>query len=245
MFVFGCVWSSLPCEGFLQLWQAGATLCCGAWASHCGGFSCCGAWALGTWASIVVAHGLSSCGSQALEHRLSSCGAWAYLLCGTWDLPGPGLEPVSPALAGGFSTTMPPGKSPAGVIFWYIASIHKLGRNVFLCNSGKRKEVYNWISPQGHAFCTMERRTLLSISPLDQLPGCHPGACSSSGVQHCLYWRVDDKGHFLALWIVSKGREKPFGQYPSFGSCSHLTVIRRIKVLSSPERGVIANHGKL
>ena len=28
-----------------------------------------------------------------------------------WDLPGPGLEPVSPALAGRFSTTAPPGKS--------------------------------------------------------------------------------------------------------------------------------------
>ena len=26
-----------------------------------------------------------------------------------WDLAGPGLEPVSPALAGGFSTTAPPG----------------------------------------------------------------------------------------------------------------------------------------
>ena len=28
-----------------------------------------------------------------------------------WDLPGPGLEPVSPALTGGFLTTAPPGKS--------------------------------------------------------------------------------------------------------------------------------------
>ena len=28
-----------------------------------------------------------------------------------WDLPGPGLEPVSPALVGGFLTTAPPGKS--------------------------------------------------------------------------------------------------------------------------------------
>ena len=27
-----------------------------------------------------------------------------------WDLPGPGIEPVSPALTGGFSTTEPPGK---------------------------------------------------------------------------------------------------------------------------------------
>ena len=28
-----------------------------------------------------------------------------------WDLPGPGLEPVSPALADGFLTTVPPGKT--------------------------------------------------------------------------------------------------------------------------------------
>ena len=28
-----------------------------------------------------------------------------------WDLPGPGLEPMSPTLAGGFLTTAPPGKS--------------------------------------------------------------------------------------------------------------------------------------
>ena len=27
-----------------------------------------------------------------------------------WDLPGPGIEPVSPALAGGFLSTAPPGK---------------------------------------------------------------------------------------------------------------------------------------
>ena len=30
-----------------------------------------------------------------------------------WDLPGPGLEPVSPASAGGFLTTVPPGKPPS------------------------------------------------------------------------------------------------------------------------------------
>ena len=33
-----------------------------------------------------------------------------------WDLPGPGLESVSPALAGGFLTTAPPGKSPTSFI---------------------------------------------------------------------------------------------------------------------------------
>ena len=50
---------------------------CGARASHCGGFSCCGARALGARASVVVAHGLSSCDLQAVESRLSSCGARA------------------------------------------------------------------------------------------------------------------------------------------------------------------------
>ena len=37
----------------------------------------CGAQALGVRASVVVARGLSSCGSRAPEHRLSSCGTRA------------------------------------------------------------------------------------------------------------------------------------------------------------------------
>ena len=37
-----------------------------------------------------------------------------------WDLPRPGLEPVSPALAGRFSTTVPPGK-PLFVDFLMMA----------------------------------------------------------------------------------------------------------------------------
>ena len=54
--------------------------------------------------------GLSSCISQTLGHRLRSCGARAQLPRGMRDLPGPGVEPVSPALAGGFFTTELPGK---------------------------------------------------------------------------------------------------------------------------------------
>ena len=41
----------------------------------------------------------------------SSCGTRAQPLRGMWDPPRPGLEPASPALAGGLSTTAPPGKS--------------------------------------------------------------------------------------------------------------------------------------
>ena len=29
-----------------------------------------------------------------------------------WNLPGPGIEPMSPVLAGGFFTTKPPGRPP-------------------------------------------------------------------------------------------------------------------------------------
>ena len=53
-------------------------------------------------ASLVAEHRLQT-------RRLSSCGSRAQLLRGMWDLPGPGLEPVSPALAGRFSSTAPPG----------------------------------------------------------------------------------------------------------------------------------------
>ena len=59
--------SSLLHAGFLWLWQIVTTLHCGLWASHCSGFSCRGAQILGTWASIIVAHGLSICSWRALE----------------------------------------------------------------------------------------------------------------------------------------------------------------------------------
>ena len=51
---------------------------------------------------------LRSMGSRHVG--FSSCGTRAQLLHGMWNLPGPGLEPVSPAMAGGFLTTAPPGK---------------------------------------------------------------------------------------------------------------------------------------
>ena len=54
-------------------------------------------------ASLVAKHRLQM-------RKLSSCGSRAQLLCGMWDLPRPGLEPMSPALAGRFPTTVPPGK---------------------------------------------------------------------------------------------------------------------------------------
>ena len=64
---------------------------------------------------ITVRGPLTIAASLLAEHRLqtrrlSNCGSRAQLLRGMWDLPRPGLEPVSPALAGRFSITAPPGK---------------------------------------------------------------------------------------------------------------------------------------
>ena len=55
-----CDGSSLLRVGFLYLWRAGATLCCGTRASHFGGFySLLQSTGCIAWASVTVAHGLS------------------------------------------------------------------------------------------------------------------------------------------------------------------------------------------
>ena len=64
---------------------------------------------------IAVHRPLTIAASLLAEHRLqtrrlSNCGSQAQPLHGMWDPPRPGLEPVSPALAGRLSTTAPPGK---------------------------------------------------------------------------------------------------------------------------------------
>ena len=57
-----------------------------------------------------------------------------------WDLPRPGLEPVSPALAGRFSTTAPPGKPRKSEFFVFLSFVFFLSEvyekfHVFLLNS--------------------------------------------------------------------------------------------------------------
>ena len=83
---------------------------------------------------IAVREPLTIAASLVAEHRLqtrslSNHGSWAQPLHGMWDLPRPGLEPVSPALVGRFSTTAPPGKPPFGV---FIRGV-KFTSSFFFC----------------------------------------------------------------------------------------------------------------
>ena len=67
-------------------------------------------------ASLVAEHRLQT-------RRLSNCGSRAQLLRGMRDLPRPGLEPVSPALAGRFLTAAPRGKPPLATIIQHSFGI--------------------------------------------------------------------------------------------------------------------------
>ena len=110
--LFDCAGLLLLHAGFLQLQRVGAIL--QLWYT---GFS---------WQRFLLLQstgsrrtGFSSCGVWAQQQQLMGSRAWvhsrgtqAQLLCGTWNLPGLGIEPMSPALAGGFLITAPPGKSP-------------------------------------------------------------------------------------------------------------------------------------
>ena len=102
-FIFVCVRPSLMHEGFVYLQQEWGYHSLWYQASHCGGFSCrsqalrsthFSSWC--TWTQELQLPGLQSAGS--------------VMMC-MWNLPWPGIEPVSPALAAGFLSTVPPGKS--------------------------------------------------------------------------------------------------------------------------------------
>ena len=102
----------------------------------------------GKWGPLLipVRGPLTVAASPVAEHRLqtrrlSSCGSQAQLLRGMWDPPRPGLEPVSPALAGRFPNTVPLGKPPRYhfkaskkmcILIYLILSSHLIGEITFV-----------------------------------------------------------------------------------------------------------------
>ena len=97
-----CTWAFSGC-----MRQGCATLPWGAQASHWGGFFCCGEWAPG-------------CGIQELW-------CWGLLLHGMWNLPGPGMETVSTALASEFFSTLSPGTSQRAILTYLFYKSHSSG----------------------------------------------------------------------------------------------------------------------
>ena len=65
--------------------------------------------------SFVVTRGLPSCGARALECSVVTVLGPSCPAAHGIPVPRPGIKPASPALAGRFSTTGPPGKSPKDV----------------------------------------------------------------------------------------------------------------------------------
>ena len=92
--------------------------------------------------SLVVAHGFQGAWALSLRHVSSvvvACGLSCPEACGIL-VPLPGIEPMSPALEGGFFTTGPPGKSPYGAKFKYrhtlvqtVLTFHILVFWLFIC----------------------------------------------------------------------------------------------------------------
>ena len=53
-----------------------------------------------------------------------------------WDLPGPGLEPVYSALAGGLLTTVPPGKPSYGGNLMNVFNVYPLQLDIMYLGIG-------------------------------------------------------------------------------------------------------------
>ena len=106
---------------------------------------------------IAVRGPLTVASSLGAEHRfqtrsLSNCGSRAQLLHGMWDLPRPGLEPVCPALAGRFSTTVPPGK-PLSTFLKNISTERILGLLNSLLEPNRHASLLITRSLSKYTFC--------------------------------------------------------------------------------------------
>ena len=122
-------------------------------------FSSCGEWGP---LFIAVRGPLTVAAPPIAEHRLqtrrlSSCGARAQPLRGMWDPPRPGLEPVSPAPAGGFPTTAPPGK-PHSFIFDRITKMVRSGliTHILYLDSSRSQMAIFWRWYEGDFFSEWE-----------------------------------------------------------------------------------------
>ena len=145
-------------------------------------------------------------GSRALG--LSNCSAQSSLLHGMWDLPGPGIEPVSLALQGRFLTTGPPGKSYKILIYILIWGIYDDILFIFCLMAYRILVPWPGIKPESSALdgCSLNHWTAREVQTV------HFFFFNHWLVYHCLgvpqfvypftYWKEHlSCFHFWWLWM--------------------------------------------
>ena len=183
-------------------------------------FSSCGKWGP---LLIAVRGPLTIAASFAAEHRLqarrlSNCGSRAQPLCGTWDLPGPGPEPVSPALAGGLPTTAPPGKPLIYflilLVFMFAYQTILFARSVLLLDTCELYVSPSWVAtPLSHTLFSIDLACLYLLCapcggflPYNLCPGCPHASLGLAYLFYShLYWHLlkNDSLDIVLTFILS------------------------------------------
>ena len=140
-----------------------------------------------------------------------------------WDLPGPGLEPVSPALAGRLLTIVPPGKSPVNVFFCSLVAQKINNPLSWLCCL--YHSIWKWTEhfQSQHSFLwTSQMILLLKISAL---------VCLKYFILslHRLFRKIKST-ICLCLLVLSFHRNTPYDG--RFRSCVFLRMIKEIWTIS-------------
>nr|XP_030734486.1 AP-3 complex subunit sigma-2 isoform X1 [Globicephala melas] len=145
-------------------------------------------------------------GGRLRTRRLSGHGSRAQLLCRMWDLPGLGQEPMSPASAGGLSTTAPPGKT---LIHPLLGDLHhycffRQYSSVSLIGGSDYKLIYRHYATLYFVFCVDSSESELGILDLIQvfvetLDKCFENVCELDLIFHM------DKVHYILQEVVMGG----------------------------------------
>ena len=171
-------------------------------------FPSCGKWGP---LFIAVRGPLTIAASLVAEHRLqmrrlSNCGSRAQLLRGMWDLPRPGLGPVSPALAGRFLTTAPAGKS-LPVSLKEVISYKKINLFIYLFQAALGLRCCTWAfsscGERGRGYSLLwcagfSLRWLLLL----QSTGSRCAGFSSCGMWAQQLWLVGSRAQAQQLWCT-------------------------------------------
>ena len=182
-------------------------------------------WGMGV--SVVAAHVLSSCISQALEHRLSSCGARAYLLLGVWDLLRQGIKPVSTELAGGFFNYWATREAPVHLLrfenIYLRTSLVVQGLGLPLPMQGVRV----WSLAEGCPHSSVGKDSACNAGDPGSIPG--SGRSAGKGLAYPLQYSwaslvaqlVKNPPAVQETWVQSLGWEDPLEK----GKATHSNIL--------------------